>query len=306
MERLAQRDLTHLLDLLRETYAVRTLDAFAAHLVSALPKAVRSDYTCYNEINLRRGRVAAVGDPADVVTPQDVQVFERYLFEHPVIAYYQQRRDGRPLKISDFLSRETYRRSAIYNEFYRRIDAEFQMGFWLPTVPPLDVGIALNRSRRNFSERDRLLLNLLRPHLTQAYRNAEAVTGMQQALTQVTDILEGLDHGVVVLGRGGRVRMMTRRARQWLGEYFGAPAPQAPRLPDTLRRWVRAQERGLAQADAVGPPRHPCWWSRRGSSSRSASSQSRGRTRCCWRSGGPPSSQGASSTSASAAARSRC
>jgi DNA-binding CsgD family transcriptional regulator len=80
---------------------------------------------------------------------------------------------------------------------------------------------------------------------------------MQQALTQVTEVLEGLDHGVVVLGRGGRVQMMTRRARQWLGEYFGAAAPQASRLPDTLRRWVRAQDGGLAQADAIGPPRQP-------------------------------------------------
>ncbi|HEX7280352.1 MAG TPA: LuxR C-terminal-related transcriptional regulator [Solirubrobacterales bacterium] len=31
------------------------------------------------------------------------------------------------------------------------------------------IGIAMNRDRRSFSERDRLLLELLRPHLTRAY-----------------------------------------------------------------------------------------------------------------------------------------
>ena len=47
---------------------------------------------------------------------------------------------------------------------------------WLPALRPREITFAVHRAEPDFSERDRLLLNFLRPHLIQAYRNAEAVT----------------------------------------------------------------------------------------------------------------------------------
>ena len=177
--------------------------------------------------------------------------------EHPLITHYQQTRDGRAFKISDYLTQSQFHRLGLYNELYRRVDVEYQMAFALPTPPPLIIGIALNRGRRDFSERDRLLLNLLPPHLVQAYRNAEVVTQIQQELATVRQAMEALDLGVIVLGRGGRVRLMTPRARQWLAAYFKSPARGAERLPEDLSRWVRQQETLLAAAEDVPQPRQP-------------------------------------------------
>lgn len=44
----------------------------------------------------------------------------------------------------------------------------------------LIISVALHRALTDFSERDRLLLDLLRPHLTQAYRNAQAIGALRQ------------------------------------------------------------------------------------------------------------------------------
>jgi DNA-binding CsgD family transcriptional regulator len=50
--------------------------------------------------------------------------------------------------------------------------AEDQLSFILPSPPGTTVGIALNRSTRGFSVADRELIELIRPHLTQAFRDA--------------------------------------------------------------------------------------------------------------------------------------
>lgn len=55
------------------------------------------------------------------------------------------------------------------------------MAVTLPAPAPLV--IAVNRSGKDFSEQERLLLNLLRPHLIQAYRNAESATRLRQDST---------------------------------------------------------------------------------------------------------------------------
>lgn len=93
--------------------------------------------------------------------------------EHPVIANYEQTHDGRPLAISDFLDEESFHRTRLYQSFYRLLGAEDQISFVLPETSLL-IGIALNRDTRGFSERDRTLLNLVRPVLALAYRNSTA------------------------------------------------------------------------------------------------------------------------------------
>jgi DNA-binding CsgD family transcriptional regulator len=131
------------------------------------------------------------------------------------------------------------------------------MAFGMPSPPPLTVGIALNRESRDFTERDRVILNLLRPHLIQAYRNAETVTQMQGQLALMTHTLEKLDQGVIVLTRDGRVTLANALAIRWLADYFGSRSLSEMRLPENLQRWRRQQETLLAAKDDVPPPRKP-------------------------------------------------
>ena len=254
MTRLRSRDLGATLEFLRETYALRDLHTFARYTISALPRVVASEHTSYNEVNPRVGRNHVLCDPTNFYNHL-IPTFERHMSEHPLIAHYGRTSDGRALKISDFLTRDQFHRLPLYNEFFRVVGVEHQLAFVLPAPPPLVVGIALNRGRRDFGERDRTILNLLRPHLVQAYGNAEAATKIARELMLITQGEEALGHGVVLLNAEGQVRLATPRARRWLAEYFGSAGGR--RLPETLWRWVRHQEGLLAAADDVPPPQRP-------------------------------------------------
>jgi hypothetical protein len=123
------------------------------------------------------------------------------------------------------------------------------------------VGIAVNRSRRDFSERDRLVLDLLRSHLIQAYRNAESVTRMQQDSAYVRQAMDELDRGLIVLAKNGRVLLCTEAVGRSLSEYF-EPVRDATTCP---RAWsARPNTSGRSYRGAAVFHRPANHWSSRG------------------------------------------
>jgi len=259
VDRLTSKQLRKLLDFLRNSYACHDQEAFVTHLICEISKLIPSEVTSYSEIDLRTGPVENRTKvmPADVRFPGDRQIFEEHLSEHPILTYYQQTGNGEARTLSDFLTRSQFHRLELYQKFYRQEGVEDQMAIMLPVQPTRLIGIGLHRGQRNFSERDRLLLNLLRPHLAQAYANAQAISAMRQEVRLLRQGLDVSGQEVVVLSREGRVRLMTQQARAWLTEYFGCPSWQADHLPDVLRAWISHQEAVLGRADDAPPPRTP-------------------------------------------------
>ena len=100
------------------------------------------------------------------------------------------------------------------------------------------VGFALHRPQRNFTERDRLILNFLRPHLFQAYCNAQHCQQLQQDLSQLQQSLNPL--GLVILDTEGQVQFVTPQAVVWLEAYFAKPTGTL-QLPDHLWAWIKHQ-----------------------------------------------------------------
>jgi DNA-binding CsgD family transcriptional regulator len=256
MERMEQRDLEAFLTIVREIYAHCGLDSFASHIVSTLPKAIPSEWTSYNEVNLRSQTNTYVMEPLPSDFPEAEQIFAQYIPEHPIIMHHQETQDGRALKISDFLTQHKFHRLGLYNEFFQRLEVEHQMAVVLPAPASLVIGIALNRSGKDFSERDRILLNLLGPHLVQAYHNAKAVTRMQQDSARVKRAVEELDRGVIALAEKCRITWCTEQVRRWILEYFDPPQ-RTDQLPESLQRWIEHQRSLLSEDGSVPPPRKP-------------------------------------------------
>jgi len=97
---------------------------------------------------------------------------------------------------------------------------------------------ALHRPQRSFTERDRLILNLLRPHLFQAYCNAQHCQQLRQDLSQLQQSLNHL--GLVILDTEGRVQFVTPQAVVLLKNYFSEPTGSLE-LPDHLCAWIKHQ-----------------------------------------------------------------
>ena len=265
MQRLRQRDLEVFLSYLRELYAQRDLEGFKRHILTTIGSVVPSESVIYVDPSVS----VTVDDPAEGVSAWEsepafsspdlteiVEIHDSYIDENPLINHYRRTLDGHAVKIADFLTPSEFRRLGLYNEIFRRVGLDQWMTIVLPHGPHAAIAVSLGRSGKDFSERDRLALNLLRPHLLQAHDNTAALTQVQQESVGMKQVMENLERAVVVLGKKGRLQWCTERAERWIWEYFGS-AQDAGHLPDDLRRWVEHQRSALVNQSDILLLQHP-------------------------------------------------
>jgi len=258
--RLDSGDLVRVLDAVRALHGALGAAAFRQRLVETVADLVRCDSVSYNEVDPSRGLAMAVTspDPLPVHPGRDLgsllEAFARLAHEHPVIRYVSRTGDGSARTIADHWSRSEFHRSRLYREVYRWLDVEHQLSVTLPTVRPRVIGIALNRSgsRRPFDGRDRAVLNLMRPHLVQAYQRTVDAERIAQLLAGSRGALAASGASVVLVTAGPPVEL-TEGALVELFRYFGRPSPSDP-LPERVRRWMELQ-RGTTVAGGAADPR---------------------------------------------------
>jgi DNA-binding CsgD family transcriptional regulator len=251
MNHVRERDLRTVLTILADVYAQPDLDAYARLVVEALPDAIAAQRVSYNEIHPRTGTIRAVVRPADPYPWLNGRLYS----EHPMMQRFVTTGDGRAHKISDFLARDALHRTALYQEYYRLVGVEHQMAVFLTAPGPRSVGFALSRDLCDFTERDRSVLDLLRPHLARAYERASATARLHGQMTLLARAADAAASGIVLLGRRGRVDYSTRRARHWLREYFPRRGrPSASRLPAMVEEWLASRTAGPSEHDRCAPP----------------------------------------------------
>jgi len=72
---------------------------------------------------------------------------------------------GRAWRMTDRMSVDAYRRTDLYNLLGRRHDIEYSMDYWMRAPDGIVRGLCFDASRRDFSERDRDVLDVLGSHL---------------------------------------------------------------------------------------------------------------------------------------------
>jgi DNA-binding CsgD family transcriptional regulator len=230
-------DAQRLLELVGEAYSFDGLADFRPGILEVLVRAVPSDWVSYNEVNSDPARTVVLAVPP--VPEELVPAFVRLAHENPILVEILRTGDGRPRRFSDLVDRTAYHRLALYREFYQLVGVESQVAFTLPARPPLTLGIALCRGPQDYSAEEVSLLAAARPHLIQAYRNAELSSARAAALSTLEGGLDSLGQHLVLLDPQGRIELATAGARRLLGE-------PADTLPAELRAWVaeRRSERG--------------------------------------------------------------
>jgi len=256
--RLEHRDFKEVLEFLERIYAISDFDTFRKQVVSGLQSLVPSEVNGYNEVDIRSQHNQVVYDrPEAIRVPDGDRIFDRYIPEHPLIAYSKSTRGHGAVKISDVISTKRFHGLGLYNEFFRLIGIEDQMVVSFPSPRPVIVGVALNRKRRNFTERDRLLLNLVNPHLLQAYGNIEAVSRLNTELKLAQRVLNESHAAVVWLKNGARVQHATLQARVLLTQYFPGEHKPQEALPELLERWLRQELARFGNLNDVPSARRP-------------------------------------------------
>jgi DNA-binding CsgD family transcriptional regulator len=239
VNRLAARDSERLLRFVADAEDLGGEDPFTPEVLAELGKLLSCNRLVYEEQDRVRQRVRHTVRRADGWDPPAISVsYWDIAAEHPVCSRHN-RGDFRALKLSDFLSLKQLRRSRIYALWFRSAGIERELAVAIPSPPWHTKTFLFNRPRGpDFTERDRLMLDLLQPHLGRLWRAAQTRRRLRAALETLESSSDVEPRGLVLLASDGRIDFATPSARRLIREHFGvAPGHE---LPPALAKWAES------------------------------------------------------------------
>lgn len=236
MERLGQADLEQVLRFLAELASNEDEEPFPRELLAGLRRLVPCDFLTFCELDrVRERELGIVEDP-----PFEGETHCTYWEirnEHPVCRHHELTGDFGALKLSDFMSRQQLRASGIYADWFAPAGIEYLMTVGLDSpLSHTKVFLFDRTDGRDFTERDRAVLDLLRPHLARRYAESRARRRAGEALA----LLDGTDHAVVVVEHPDVIALATEHAHELLVRYFG---DNGARLPAPVSGWLESEVR---------------------------------------------------------------
>ena len=196
-------------------------------------------------------------EPVSKVSHEEMLIFGRHAHEHPLYTAFVRTGLPAPRKTSDFVTTRQFKRTGVYNEFFRRVGVDRQVLCGLAVSPELVLVLSLNRYKRDFTEGHCRLVGKLKPHLLAAYDNAEALARLQLQNLKLQAALESTGVGAILFNVAGQEKLVTEQARAWLQKYFDTPHGHATDLPEELTDWV-THNISVAMTDRVlGAPVPP-------------------------------------------------
>lgn len=165
---LTLRDRDRVLSVATRLVSCSTTEAFCEIAVRETAALMPCVSCAWNEVNLRSGHTRGCStmdvDPAVIA-----REMAPWVQDHPVIASFMKTRDGQAHAISDFLSRRHFRSMELYRNFYRRYRTEDQLSVAALFDEQWLLGIVINRDTWGFTEREKAMLNALRPFYFRVY-----------------------------------------------------------------------------------------------------------------------------------------
>ena len=237
---LAARDAERLLRFVVQAEEFGGEHPFTPEVLEELGKLVSSDRIVYEEQDRVRDRSRyAAMRPGDEWPAVTIGVsYSDIAAEHPICSSHNGG-DFRALKLSDFLSLGQLRRSRIYAVWFRPKDVEHELAVAIPSTPWHTKTFIFDRERgRDFTERDRLVLDLLQPHLDRLWRAARTRLRLRTAIAALESTSEQDPRGLIVLAPDGHIEFASPPARRLIREHFGAP-PEGE-LPPALAQWLES------------------------------------------------------------------
>lgn len=225
MAQLAQADLAAVLGFVRTCEEFSDFESLRTGLLRELRSLIPYDSAVYMEVvpgtrDSPARRVQWTIEPEDSAPVVRPDAWERWEHQHPAVMWYRTHEGGPALRLGDFMSRRELHGLEMYDEFLRPAGAEHQMSTTFRLSDHEAVGLPLNRADRPFSDRDRDLLDLLRPHIVQVHRRVRDRALTRAAIEALDAAATGAGRAVVLLDCSGATEFATGEARSWLSHYF--------------------------------------------------------------------------------------
>ncbi len=170
---LEEGDTAAVLSLVETLTGAETLDDYSRLTMIGLTELIPCIDASYNEMNPSAKRIRWASEPENGAMDDYAPIFARLMRQNPLVRHFEDTADTRAMMWSDIAPFEEISKTELYQEMFRPLGVEAQMALVLPTPPGIVVGFAVNAGAEGFSERDRRVLNTLRPHLAHFYRSIQ-------------------------------------------------------------------------------------------------------------------------------------
>lgn len=208
--------------------------------VELLPALVASELTTLSICDLVGGRRNVISTPGCRLNAEDRAAFDRHFHEHPLVRFHAYDGGRVTRRISDSVPFARFRQSALYDEYYRRVGLDYAVALPVYVDRRQLVSFVLNRSRRDFSERDVAVLELARPWLGALYRHAAALERLRATVDGLRELIASTPVGVMRLDAERRIAEASPRAIALLSRYGVADVRPGGRLSGALAAWIVA------------------------------------------------------------------
>jgi DNA-binding NarL/FixJ family response regulator len=228
LPRLSARDVSAMLALVSDLRELDEPQSFPLHVFERLHSVIPCDWVGYSELDpTRRRSLVQFGYYADGETTghenpieSDWDEWWRVRDTHPSCCRRASGDWTTVQKISDFATLREFRRTAIYDSFYRGA-VDHWLDFGLSATRTRTRAFLFTRYRRpDFDERDRLVAELLQPHLEARADAVEAAVRGAAALAAIEAGRGEAAGSVVLCSENGVIEFASARSRALLARYL--------------------------------------------------------------------------------------
>jgi len=241
LKTLSYGDLNALNHAIGEIYAAKDVESFYRAVFTSIQSVIPSEYASFTDLGNKTNRIIKLTLSSDTRQTAAIKfkpVLDKHFFNHPLMSH---RFSNSVAKITDFVSKNQFKGTAIYADYYRHMEIDAQISFSVPLSPELISHVTLSRNNMDFSERDRLILTLLRSHLITALRNVSELD-MLRLERDVLQKGERIDKkGSALFEPGGIVVCITAFATELFQKYFGVTVAAGETMPEVLLQWLNVK-----------------------------------------------------------------
>lgn len=265
---LHSRDLQAVLDFLGDVVEVERDDAYTPSMLARLRLLIPFDVATYQEFDsdarcdrlltgLEADEPFRYESSPDEPPDPDSQLYWS-VGPCPIVEHRTRTHDLRALRMSDVVSRRRFRELPVYRDYFRHWGIEHLLDVGLPGEPPCGRSLVLFRAEDtvDFTERDRTVLESLRPHLYQREAHAALRRRLEEATAhrssedrRVYDGLTPREREIVELVAAGKTNA------EIAAELWVAPSTVKKHLENVYGK-VGVGRRGAAAALARAGPHH--------------------------------------------------
>jgi len=230
-------------------------EALTQQLLSALTTLIPGDYVSLNIFNRNLEMEDAAWNPVDQCIPAEEQaaILDEHVSEHPFTPIAVQDWQLPATCMSDVFSQRKLRQTGLYNELYRPLGIEYQLGVGVPTSDNKLLVIAHSRDYRDFNKSEKQLLQVAGCHIHNRLEFANKQMQLSRHLKLLLDFNSTESQGLVILSGDNREQWVNQYAHELIAHYFPHESSNSTKLPSELRAWLKQQQENLDQIQELQP-----------------------------------------------------